>query len=386
MTSPVHHTMVIGGGINGLSTLFHLERLGCSPLGLLEQFPLGHEHGSSHGRSRTLRTAYINPVYIALMHVALAQEWPRLEQETGSTLIHPTPGCFFGPPGGKQEGYARSAKEAGANVDEIDARAATERFPQFRFDKNHQILIDHDAALVAAADTIASLKRFAIEKELPLYENTHVTGIDFDANPIRIDTNSRTYQTERLVITAGPWTSRLLPFLKPNLQIARQTVGYFEMAGNPVNYQIPNFPVWGNLGEDKHGVFYGLPVFQRNGIKVARHVTAGLDDDPDEFLSAKSQDVDELRQFLDVQLRGPVTGFAGAETCLYTNTETEDFIIDLHPRNSNVVIGAGFSGHGFKFGPLTGKLLAELALNGKTTVSEFEAARSIFSVQPEDTK
>ena len=380
MKQNIFDALVIGGGINGLSTLYHLERLGCRRSGLLEQFDAGHEWGSSHGQSRVSRTAYIDPVYIRLMQVVRTQEWPRLERDACVSLIHPTPGCFFGPPGGKQENYAKANAEVGANVEEVDAKVASKRFPQFDFQDGAHVLLDHDAALVAAADTVYALTRIAEEKQLPIHKRTKVTSIDLDQNPVLINTNTGTYQTERLVVTAGPWSSELLPFLKPDLKVARQTVGYFEMAGDPEDYRIPNFPVWGNLGEEHQGVYYGLPEFGRKGMKIARHVTAGLDDDPNEYRDAAEVDIRDLRQFIEEQFRDPVAAFIDSETCLYTNTATEDFIIDQHPNHPNVAIGAGFSGHGFKFGPLTGRILAELAMNGTSTVTEFEAARDRFSI------
>ena len=280
----------------------------------------------------------------------------------------------------KQENYAKANAEVGANVEEVDAKVASKRFPQFDFQDDAHVLLDHDAALVAAADTVYALTRIAKEKQLPIHERTKVTSIDLDQNPVLINTNTGTYQTERLVVTAGPWSSELLPFLKPDLKVARQTVGYFDMAGDPEDYRIPNFPVWGNLGEEHQGVYYGLPEFGRKGMKIARHVTAGLDDDPNEYRDAAEVDIRDLRQFIEKQFRDPVAAFIDSETCLYTNTATEDFIIDLHPNHPNVAIGAGFSGHGFKFGPLTGRILAELAMNGTSTVTEFEAARDRFSI------
>ena len=113
---------------------------------------------------------------------------------------------------------------------------------------------------------------------------------------------------------------------------------------------------------------------------MAHHVTEGRNDDPEQHPDPSPQDIAHLRSFMAQQFTAPVKEFLGAETCLYTNTETEDFILDLHPENPNIAIGAGFSGHGFKLGPLTGRILAELALNGKTTIPEFEAARSLFSI------
>ena len=127
--------------------------------------------------------------------------------------------------------------------------------------------------------------------------------------------------------------------------------------------------------------YYGLPEFGRDGIKLARHITGGVDDDPDDLSHlTPSKAINDLRQFVTEQFAAPIERFVDAETCLYSNTGTEDFILDFHPDNSDVVIGSGFSGHGFKFGPLTGRVLAELALSGETSIPEFEAARHLFKL------
>ena len=108
LTDQPYEALVVGGGVNGLASLYHLLRLGCRRVALIECFSLGHGRGSSHGLSRVIRSAYIDAGYVRLVQVALREEWPRLEGEAGMRLIHHTPGCFFGPAGGKWEQYARA--------------------------------------------------------------------------------------------------------------------------------------------------------------------------------------------------------------------------------------------------------------------------------------
>jgi sarcosine oxidase len=151
------------------------------------------------------------------------------------------------------------------------------------------------------------------------------------------------------------------------------------MAGPPERFMPGRFPVWCYLGEEPNGVVYGLPEFGREGIKVARHVTSGADDDPDRAPDGPdSAAIEWVRTFLETRFADPVERFVASETCLYTMAGSEDFILGLHPENPRVAIGSACSGHGFKFGPLTGRLLAELALHGRTEVPEFEAIRGRF--------
>ncbi len=377
-----YDALVIGGGVNGLAAVYHLQRLGCERVGLVERFTLGHELGSSHGHSRVTRSVYVNADYVRLVQVALRQEWPRLEREAGTRLVHPTPGYFFGPLGGKWERYAQAATEVGVEAELLEPSEARKRCPLMRFEGAAGVLEDRTAGVIAAGQTMSALIRLCRERGAEVLEQCAVEEVDTASDPIIVVTDAGQLQAERLVIASGPWTQSLVPALGPRLRIARQTVGYFVLSGDQSQYDVGRFPVWGNLGEEQEGgVFYGLPHFGREGIKVARHITEGADDDPDAVpLDPPAGEMERLQSCLEAQFVAAVERRAGWETCLYTNTATEEFIIDLHPENPRIAVGAGFSGHGFKFAPLTGRLLAELVLEGRTTVPEFENMRSSMSV------
>ena len=377
----VYDALVVGGGVNGLATLFHLQRLGLQSLALVERFSLGHEHGSSHGKARVTRSTYPHADYVRLMRHVHEEEWPRLEAEAGSRLVHWNRGCFFGPPGDLFDRYADAVTQAGANVDRLEPSDARRVFPQFRFDDVPGVLLDHTAGVVAAEETIDSLVRIARRHRVDLFEETTVLTLDPTREPIRLETTKGTLSAERVVLTAGPWTGALVPFLASRLRVARQTVGYFRLAGQPEDYRIGRFPVWVYLEGGENNVHYGLPEFGQPGIKLARHVTVGGEDDPDLSLDAvASEDLDHLERFLTTHMTAPVVERTGAEHCLYTNAANEDFILDTHPENPRIAIGAGFSGHGFKFGPLTGRILAELVTSGRVDVPEFQEIRSRFAL------
>ena len=373
--------LVIGGGLNGLASLYHLLRLGARNLGLVERFRLGHGRGSSHGHARITRSTYVSPLYVRLMRVLHAEEWPRLERDAGERLVHPCPGCFFGPPGETIRTYAAAVREAEAHVDWLSPAEGRKRFPQFRFEDAEGVLLDHTAGVIAAARTLSALEGICRRGGVQVVEETPVLGIDPSRHPIEVATPRGVLQAERLVVTPGAWAGSLLPFLRPRLKIARQTVAYLLPEGRAEDYLIERFPVWVYLADGENNTFYGMPEFGREGVKVARHLCHGFDDDPEaEPAEAEPARIEELRAFWGRQFTAPLRGLAGTESCLYTNTETEDFLIGLHPDDPRIAIGAGFSGHGFKFGPLTGRVLAEFVLNGKTTIPEFEQARAAFSL------
>ena len=377
----VYDALVVGGGLNGLASLYHLARLGARRLGLLERFRLGHDRGSSHGAARITRSAYAKAVYARLMQHLHAEEWPRLEREAGARLVHPNPGCFFGPPGDAIQKYAAAVREAGARVDWLTPAEGRRRFPQFRFEGAAGVLLDHTAGAIDAPAALAALARLARRGGAEIFEETPVLRIDPLRAPIEVETARGLFRAERLVVAAGAWAGELLPFLKARLRPARQTVAYFHPEGRAEDYRIGRFPVWVYLGEEENDHYYGMPEFGREGIKVARHLAQEIEDDPEEVLGeADPARIEELRAFLAREFTAPPRRLAGWEHCLYTNTATEDFLLDLHPENPRIAVGAGFSGHGFKFGPLTGRVLAELVLNGRTSVPEFERAREAFSL------
>jgi sarcosine oxidase len=153
--------------------------------------------------------------------------------------------------------------------------------------------------------------------------------------------------------------------------VKRQHVGYFAWPGEPEDARPGRFPVWVYLGAPEDGVWYGLPEFGRPGIKAAFHATGGGGDDPDDRHAPDPRELERVRAFLAHHLATPPGALLHAETCLYTNTADEQFVVGALPGHPRVIVGSACSGHGFKFGPLMGRILAGLAIDGRTGVPEF---------------
>lgn len=366
-----YEVIVIGGGINGLSTAYHLLRRGVRSTALLERFELGHARGSSHGKSRITRSSYSSLKYVELMQIAHREEWPRLSHEAGRPLIRPNRGCFFGPGIGPYVESLRSADELCDLYRVLEVKEAVKVFPQFRFPDSTTVIEDLTCGVVAAEETL----RFLAEKVVAgatLVENCLVTKVSPGTSVVRLHTSAGEFQCDRLVVTAGGWLGKLFPELAPRFQVAHQDVGYVEVAG------AEEFPVW--VYAPAHGEsFYGLPSFGRPGAKVARHRTGQEGDDPDRPIPARIPQAaaHDLEEFCARQFAHPAK-LIDYEACLYTNTVNEDFVLDLHPRDPRIAIGAACSGHGFKFAPLTGRLLSELVLHGKSDLPLFERYRQAF--------
>ncbi len=376
-----HAVVVVGAGINGLSTAWQLSRRGVGPVLVLEQFPLGHARGSSHGQSRITRSSYHSTVYIDLVRHAHSEDWPALETDAGEQLLHPTGGLFFGPDGEQYRSFAAAVTEAGVNVEEIAVAEARLRYPQFRFPDAIGVLVDHTAGLVAAEATLAALARLCRGAGVEIRDETPVLELGIGGDPLIVKTAGGVVEAERIVVAAGPWAPHLLPFLGARATPSRQTVAYWDAGADAADYRLGSFPVWVYLGAGENDLWYGLPEFGRPGFKAARHVVSATADDPDDPRDqADPVALEEIRDFVVEQFTVEAPVLVGSEHCFYTNTPTEDFIIDLHPEDERIVIAAGFSGHGFKFGPTTGRILADLALSGDCDLPAFAGHRDVFRV------
>lgn len=372
--------LVVGAGVHGLSTALELARRGVERVALVERHRLHHAHGSSHGAGRITRTTYGDARYVRIMQVAHAEDWPRLEHDARRTLIHRADGVFFGPPTGGLEQYAQAVSAAGApGVERLAVADARQRFPAFAFPDAHAVLHDRTGGVVAAADTLLALDRLCRIEGVHVLEDTHVRAIEPDHDPIAVETDRGRLLTERLVLTAGAWVGALVPALRRHLEVKRQHVGYFAWTGEPAEARPGRFPVWVYLGDPADGVWYGLPEFGRPGIKAAFHATGGGGDDPDADPGPDEEAIARVRAFLTRQLSRPPGDLLHAETCLYTNAPDEHFVVGPLPGAPRVVVGAACSGHGFKFGPLLGRILAGLSLDGHSGVPAFEAHREAFA-------
>ena len=311
-------------------------------------------------------------------------EWPSLEKELDCNLLYPNSRCAFGF-GSSFEVWLKAIFKNRANLDIelLETSSARKLYPQFRFPTGAHVLRDNNSAVIAAKEMMDTLPKALKKQKVSILENRKVLTINPTASKIQLETTKGPLTCERLVITAGPWMGQFASQLKINCALCpvKQIVGYFKMQGAKEHYRVGQFPNWVYIGEGENSDFYGLPEFGGIGIKVAQEVMEGEISDPDDRHSEiDPRKIKALQDFVSEQFVSPIERLIKLETCFYTNTKTSDFILDLLPSDNRIAIGSACSGHGFKFAPLTGKILAELILHGKTTISEFEKNRDLFSL------
>ena len=375
MDSRVYGAAVVGGGVVGLAAAWHLLSLGCHPVALVERFRIGHGAGSSHGSARMTRSTYTSPAYAGLMGHVRSEEWPRLERAAGAALIRSDDVVFFGSDTITLGAYADAVRAAGVDVERLSVADARRRFPALRVHDDAVVLHDRTGGVIAAEETVRALRRLVAAGGGDVLEDTRVLEIDRGNDPIRIVSERGVLRSSRAVIATGAWLPELVPAVRAAVTVVPQTVAYFRL-GAPAR----SLPLWIHFGGAASGMTYALPEVGRDALKVGHHVTRGPGADPDAVAAPSPDQVKSLQASVERILAVPVLECLGAEGCLYTMTATEDFAIDHWPGDPRVAFASACSGHGFKFAPLTGRLLAELVVHGRADLPGGASHASLFGL------
>lgn len=335
--------VVIGAGVMGSATARALARAGKKTL-LVEQFQVGHTRGSSHGRARIFRFSYRDAMYVAMAQEALSL-WREFERETGAAFITTTGGLDIG------QGISENAAalgECGVSYDLMDVSEAVRRFPDVRFPTDEPVLFQPDSGVIAAEESVAAFVGSARAAGAEVREGLRVHALEQRTGTVTISTDDDSIEAGSVVVTAGGWAVSLLATAGIDIPVraTRETVSYYKMDLS----SLPTVCDWG------HPTVYALPN-PGQGLKVGEHI-AGPVTDPDEQGAPNEESIERVAAWVAEHFPGAAATPHFAETCIYTNTDDERFILERH---GSIVVGSPCSGHGFKFAPLIGKRLAALA-------------------------
>jgi sarcosine oxidase len=365
-TTPDCDVLVWGLGGMGSAAAWRLAAAGARVIGL-DQFWPAHDRGSSHGETRIIRKAYFeHPNYVPLLSRAY-EMWRDLEQHLPSPLFHEV-GLFLAgrPDSTAVRGTVAAAQEHGLPLERLTAAAARARFPGFQFPDGFEVVWERQAGYLEVERCVLAQLERARDHGADLRFQTPVLAWHEDDQGVTVETAQGRLRSRSLVVCAGPWSRPLVP----GLELRRKPVFWFPA---PEELTLPRGA--GTFFFDlPEGQFYGFP--SRNWgagdpatFKLAEHTGGDLVEDPAAVdRSQRPADLEKISGFLRRHIPG-----AGAEptahgVCLYTMTADHHFLVDRHPRFSRVVVGAGFSGHGFKFTPVIGQVLSDLALQGSTAL------------------
>jgi sarcosine oxidase len=327
-----------------------------------------HSVGSHGGGTRVFRAGYAeSPAYVPLVQRARGM-WESMSQEFGTKLLTPS--------GLLTMGLERSAAIAGIQhcvdlglleIERLSAREIQYRYPAFQVPDDFIGLLETAAGWLNVNAAILGMQKRATELGAELCVDESVTSWEDKAGEVVVRTSRREVRARRLVVTAGPWATQMLRDLRLPIRIVRKTFVWFNPL-IPAEFAESAIPIFGFPPNS----FYGFPNIRNEGVKVAEHLGGEAIARPEEAWPAGE---DDYTSILETSARF-LPGLAGqpsnaariraSSTCLYSTTPDEHFILDVHPEQSSVVIAAGFSGHGFKFAPLIGEVMADLALEGQT--------------------
>jgi sarcosine oxidase len=379
--NPAFDVIVLGLGGMGSASACHLARRGQRVLGL-EQFRPAHDLGSSHGKTRIIRQAYFeDPCYVPLLRRAY-ELWDELERTSGEKLLTVTGGLFMGKPQCETvAGALRSARQHGLEHELLNAAEIRKRWPAFTPSRDTVGVFEAVAGIVPPERAVATHLQRAESAGASLRFNEKV--LDWRATAqggIQVKTTHGIYEGDQLVITAGPWISEMAGEIHLPLKVERKVMFWFEPTDGIERFAVGAFPVWcWDAGDDLF--LYGFPAVDglHGGVKVAAHrepkIVSCQPDAVERDVSA--EELALMRKRLADRLPGLGGRCVATATCLYTNAPDGHFVLDRHPEHPQVVIVSPCSGHGFKFTPVIGEVVADLVTTGTTLldVHPFRLAR-----------
>jgi sarcosine oxidase len=360
-----YDVIVLGLGGMGSAAAAHLAARGHRVLGL-ERFGPGHDRGSSHGGSRIIRQAYFeDPAYVPLLKHAY-ELWARLERDKGADLMTVTGGLYLGRPDSELvAGSLASAEQWDLPHDVLDAAEVRRRFPTFTPGEDEVGLFEAVAGFVRPEAAVRAHLAEAERHGAELHFGEPATGWEATPDGVRVPTDSGSYTADGLVVCPGAWAPELLESLHLPLTVERQVQYWFDPEGGAGPYE--RHPIW--IHERTDGLqVYGFPATDGpdGGVKTAffrrgRETTAGALD-----RTVAPAEVDDMAAHLRDVVPTLPGRFLRAAPCMYTVTPDHHFVIARHPEQERVTVACGFSGHGFKFVPVVGEILADLATTGTT--------------------
>lgn len=376
----MYDVVIVGAGVMGSATAYWLSR-GGKRVALLEQFSPAHVRASSADESRTIRYQYRGQAAYTRMVAGAVDLWKEFDRrsgtdfyrETGTLTVQTRPD--FQP---LRDGYD-GLRDLGYEPRWLDSHDVRREFPQFT-NVDSGYIMEGVGGYIAAGPATRALAAAAAEQGADVQTGAQVVELRQSVGRVTsVETSDgRAFESEVFVITAGPWTARLLPNLPVRVQPTAARLHYLKPE-DPGAYEYPRLTPFSVMDTQ----FYGFPVHWRGCVKVADDMI-GEPFDPDR--DREHEDpvaLAKLRDFLARHLPGLRDAeIVYSKTCTYSMTPDSDFIIDRVPNLDNALVAAGFSGHGFKFGILIGQIMADLATRGATSwdLDRFRLSRETSAV------
>jgi sarcosine oxidase len=360
-----YDVIVIGLGGMGSAAAYHLAARGQKVLGL-EKFTPAHDQGSSHGGSRIIRQSYFeDPAYVPLLLRAY-ELWEQLATDSQREVYRITGGLFLGPPDCETvAGSLRAAREWSLPHEVLDAGEIVARFPNFTPAPTDLAVYEAKAGFARPELTVQAHLDLAVKAGADLRFGEQVLDWSETADGVRVTTGTATYTAGQVVICPGAWAPELLAEFGIPITVERQVLYWLDPTVGPAPFV--DHPIF--IDENASGQqIYGFPAIDGpdGGVKVA-FFGKGVECTPETIdRVVHPQEIAEMRGRVGELLPALDGPCLHSATCMYSNTPDQNFVIARHPDRANVTVACGFSGHGFKFVPIVGEILADLAMTGTT--------------------
>lgn len=370
MSSVKNSVVVVGGGIMGVQTAWHLAQMGQS-VTLLDQYDVPNQWAASGDHLRVFRLTYGKDAFYTEMALKALPMWLELNALSEETLLQQNGVLEFAAKDNGPEAHSLAVlKERKVRFEKLDPALVRRQYPMYNPKAFKWALFHPDGGMIWAARSVAATASIAQRKGVRIRSNVKVVSIVKDKTGVRAvkDAAGKTWEAEKFVFAAGYWTGDLLKSYGLPIKVTRQEQIFLRPLANRGRYRPEHFPVFASMAQG----FYGFPVHLHGFIKIGDHRKGPV---------VKKADHDDLRELTPAfEKRGraflkkfipELAAFNEFEghTCWYDNTPDDDFIVDRLPDLPNAFVAAGFSGHGFKFAPVIGKSLAELVVGGKSELN-----------------
>ena len=362
-----YDVIVVGLGGMGSAAALQLAARGVRVLGL-EKFGPAHSHGASHGGSRITRQSYFEGAAYVPLLLRAYDLFDQLAHDSGRDVILLTGGVMVGRPESRTVAGSRaSAEQWGLEHEILDATELRRRFPTLNPKPDEIALFEARAGLVRPEATVAANLELATAKGADLRFHEPMTSWEPAGDGVRVHTATGSHTAGQLVITPGPWAPELLADLGVPFKIERQVQFWFRPRGGVGPFRPDRHPIY--IWEDTEGgQIYGFPAIggPDDGAKIA-FFRRGTPTTPDTLdTEVHPAEIAEMVDYCGQRLPDLPGEFLRGEPCMYSTTPDEHFVISRHPAHESVTVACGFSGHGFKFVPVVGEILADLATTGTT--------------------
>lgn len=362
--------IIVGASLAGLCTAWQLRKRGVQRITVLERHRVGHRRGASHGRSRVLSAAGMADPVQALIMRARSEAWPALQSDLGRRVFKSSTGLVMGPLSDAFQALVKTSFGQPEHIRAIPLAGARSQHPMLTLPTGTGTAVDETALLIAAESAMDALLTWLQRQGVAIVPNTRVLSVHSTADGLWLETDRGRRVAERVVVTAGTGMGALFDRATSRIEKRIEVSGFFPLTTPEATWR--SFPVVRALDAEGRPRFTVCPEFADRGVKVTRHSRAD-DLDADACVA-------ELRQWFQNTLGVPTGEMFAREVRRVVHIEDRPMVIDTHHDDPRIVFAVGSNGHEIALAPILGQSLAELVLDGRSQVAEFQRHRKHFAL------